>query len=423
MLCLDLDRFKSVNDTLGHQFGDKLLRQVAERIRGCLREGDTLARLGGDEFAILQGSIDQTTETNALAARLNEVIGAPFDLDGHQVVIGVSIGIAVAPADAADPDQLLKNADMALYRAKTDGRGIYRFFEVEMDALMQQAGAHWNSICARLWPAVSSNFTSSLSSIWKKDDICFEALLRWNLPRAVGAAARIYPAGGRNGIDRTDRRVGFAPGRPGGCQVAEPDQDRGQCFLGSIHHAILPWSVTAALAPVWFGRERLEVEITELVLLSNTESTLATLHQLRALGVRISMDDFGTGYSSLSYLRSFPFDKIKIDRSFVQDLSDGAEPLAIVHAVAGLAKGLKMTSTAEGVETREQLEVVKSIGCTEMQGYLFSRPARPARSGSFSLEGVCEETRRSLTLNGSRERAALTCGPFLWARQSRTRAT
>jgi diguanylate cyclase (GGDEF)-like protein/PAS domain S-box-containing protein len=375
VLCFDLDRFKSVNDTLGHQFGDKLLRQVAERMRGCLREEDTLARLGGDEFAILQGSVDQATETNALAARLNEVIGAPFDLDGHQVVIGVSIGIAVAPADATDPDQLLKNADMALYRAKTDGRGIYRFFEPEMDALMQQRRALELDLRKALAGGEFELYFQPLVNL-AKDNICgFEALLRWNHPvRGLVPPLEFIPL-----AEETELIVPIGEWvLYQACLEAAkwPSHIRVAVNVSSVQFKSrnLTAAVTGALARSGLAAQRLELEITESVLLSNTDSTLATLHQLRALGARISMDDFGTGYSSLSYLRSFPFDKIKIDRSFIHDLASDEDSMAIIRAVTGLGNSLGMATTGEGVETQEELDYLRREGCTEAQGYLFSKP-------------------------------------------------
>jgi diguanylate cyclase (GGDEF)-like protein len=378
VLCFDLDQFKTVNDTLGHPVGDELLRQVGDRVRDCVREGDVIARLGGDEFAILQGTINQPTETTALAARLIEAIGAPFDLDGHQVVIGTSVGIAVAPADAGDPDELLKNADLALYRAKRDGGRTYRFFEPEMDALMQARRALEIDLRKALVNGEFEVYYQPLVNL-EREEICgFEALLRWHHPeRGLIPPNDFIPLAEETGLivpigEWVLRRA---------CEEAAkwPDDVDLAVNLSAVQFKSpnLCEVIMSALASSGLAPRRLELEITESVLLFNSETTLATLHRLRALGVRISMDDFGTGYSSLSYLRSFPFDKIKIDRSFVHDLATNPDSMAIIRAVTGLGASLGMTTTGEGVETREELEYLKREGCTEAQGYFYSRP-KPA---------------------------------------------
>jgi len=375
VLCLDLDRFKSVNDTLGHTLGDQLLKQVAERLQACLGEQDIIARLGGDEFAIIQREIEEPTDTTALAASLIEAIGHPFDLGGNQVVVGLSVGIAIAPTDAREPDALLMNADMALYRAKADGRATYRFFEPEMDALMQSRRA----LELDLRKAVTNGeFTLHYQPLvgLKHDAICgFEALIRWNHPQRgmispldfiplAEETALILPIG--EWVMR--QACADAAKWPGDISVA--------VNLSAVQFKTpnLSQIVVSALAQSGLAHGRLELEITESVLLANTESTYATLHQLRELGVRVSMDDFGTGYSSLSYLRSFPFDKIKIDRSFVHDLSSNPDSVAIIRAITGLGASLGMATTAEGIETGEELECLRREGCTEAQGYYFSRP-------------------------------------------------
>jgi diguanylate cyclase (GGDEF)-like protein len=379
VLCLDLDRFKTVNDTLGHSFGDKLLQQVAERMTGCLREGDTIARLGGDEFAILQGSIKQPNDAIVLAARLFEVASAPFDLDGHQVVIGVSIGIAIAPTDAVDPDQLLKNADLALYRAKMDDRGTYCFFEAGMDALLQARRALELDLRKALVNREFELYYQPLVNLEKEEITGFEALIRWNHPvRGLVAPIEFIPL-----AEETALIV------PIGEWVLRQACAEAVKWPGEISVAVnlspaqfrmrnLSQMVMSALAQSGLPPQRLELEITESVLLLDSESTLEILHQLRNLGVRISMDDFGTGYSSLSYLRKFPFNKIKIDRSFVHDLASNKDSKAIIRAVTVMGRTLGMTTTGEGVETREELEYLKREGCTEAQGYFFSKP-KPAR--------------------------------------------
>jgi diguanylate cyclase (GGDEF)-like protein len=378
VLCLDLDHFKSVNDTLGHPIGDELLKVVAERLRRCTREPDTIARLGGDEFAIIMTGMQDPTDAVALAKRISGSITKPYHIDGHQIVADISIGISLAPIDATEPDQLLKNADMALYGAKGDGRGTYRFFEPEMDAKMKTRRELEMDLRSALVNAEFELYYQPLVNLASNEISAFEALVRWNHPvRGLVSPADFIPVAEETGLiiplgewvlRRACQETALWPGHIKVAVNLSPSQ---------IKSRNLTQLVMSALAESGMAANRLQLEITETVLMHNTFNTLATLHQLRKLGVQIAMDDFGTGYSSLAYLRSFPFDKIKIDRSFIQDLSNGAEPLAIVHAVAGLAKSLNMVSTAEGVETQQQLDQLTSVGCTEMQGYLFSH-ARPA---------------------------------------------
>jgi diguanylate cyclase (GGDEF)-like protein len=378
VLCLDLDNFKAVNDTLGHPSGDLLLQQVAARIRATVRSEDVAARFGGDEFAVLQCEVESPSAISDLAQRLLTAISEPYDIGGHMVLVGVSIGIAVAPGDGTDADRLLKSADMALYRAKADGKGSFRFFEAEMDARLQARrrleidlrGALRGSELQVHYQPLIDLATGAVSGL--------EALLRWPHPeRGLIPPSEFIPVAEETGL--IDAIGTYVLGRACLDATEWPDHVKLAVNLSPLQFRTgnVLESVRQALQRSGLPPRRLELEITETLLLERADYVLSVLHALRALGVRISMDDFGTGYSSLSYLRSFPFDKIKIDRSFIQDLSNGAEPLAIVHAVAGLAKCLNMTSTAEGVETQQQLEALQSIGCTEMQGYLFSR-ARPA---------------------------------------------
>ncbi len=376
VLYLDLDRFKGVNDTLGHQVGDELLKVVAERLRATVRETDTVARVGGDEFAILQTGLVDLSDTAALARKICDAIRASYELLGHAVVIDTSIGIAVAPDDGVEPDELLKNADMALYGAKADGRGTHRFFEPEMDARMKTRRTLELALRAALANNEFELFYQPLVSLTDGQITSCEALLRWHHPeRGMVPPAEFIPVAEEIGLIVP---IGEWVIRKACADAAQwRDDVKVAVNLSPIQvmNRNLVSVVVGALASAGLPASRLEIEITESVLMQNTETTLAALHQLRALGVRISMDDFGTGYSSLSYLRSFPFDKIKIDRCFINDLAKGAAGSgAIVQAITGLARNLGMVTTAEGVETEEQLERVKALGCTEMQGYLFSPP-------------------------------------------------
>jgi diguanylate cyclase (GGDEF)-like protein len=384
VLCLDLDHFKSVNDTLGHPIGDELLKLVADRLRGCTREPDTIARLGGDEFAIIMTKMQKTSDPAMLARRIRESIIKPYQIEGHQIITDISIGISIAPDDGTEPDELLKNADMALYGAKADGRGAYRFFELEMDARMKARRDLEMDLRKALVNEEFELYYQPLVNLQTNEITAFEALLRWKHPvRGMISPADFIPIAEETGLivplgewvlnTACEEAVNW----PGHVKVAV-NLSPAQLTNRNLVHV-----VKTALADSGMDACRLQLEITETVLLQNTFATLARLHELRKLGAQIALDDFGTGYSSLSYLRSFPFDKIKIDQSFIQDMSNGAEPLAIVNAVAGLAKCLNMISTAEGVETQQQMDTVQSMGCTEMQGYLFSR-ARPAKEiGQF----------------------------------------
>jgi diguanylate cyclase (GGDEF)-like protein len=373
---LDLDNFKAINDTLGHQFGDELLKLVAQRLRDCVKQNITVARVGGDEFAIIFPDIAALDDAAELARNICEAIGDPYDLFGHIVVTETSIGIAVAPDNGTQSDQLLKNADMALYRAKADGRGTFRFFEPEMDASIKARRALENSLREAL---MEGQFTLHYQPILNLDENripCCEALIRWQHPeRGMVAPGEFISVAEEMGLIVAigewvlRRACADAATWPGNTKVAvnlSPIQ--------MLNSNLVP-VVIGALAAAGLPASRLELEITESVLMQNTEATVAALHQLRSLGVKISMDDFGTGFSSLSYLRRFPFDKLKIDRCFISDLSRHDQSgIAIVRSVAALAKNLGMITTAEGVETAEQVELVRMIGCTEVQGFYFGRP-------------------------------------------------
>ena len=376
VLCLDLDNFKIVNDTLGHSVGDALLCAVAKRLRDLVRDTDLVSRTGGDEFSIVQsGAETPMAASAALAARIVEALSVPFELGDHHVVIGSSVGVAIAPDDGDNVDQLLKNADMALYRAKEDGRARFHFFESEMDVKAQAR----RTLELDLRSAVSAGefevVYQPIVDLLENRITGFEALLRWNHPtRGRVAPNEFIPLAEETGLICTIGewviRQACAEARkwPSGLRVAvnvSPVQFRNKTLVPAV---------VSALASSGLHPDLLELEITETVLMMNNDTTLAALHQLRSLGVRISMDDFGTGYSSLSYLRSFPFDKIKIDQSFVRDLIDRPDSIAIIRAVAGLGHSFGMTTTAEGVETQEQLDQMRAEGCSEVQGYFYSKP-------------------------------------------------
>jgi len=385
---LDLDQFKAVNDTFGHPSGDKLLGVVAQRLRMLVSESDTIARMGGDEFVIVQGGIADPADATSLAQGVIGLLSEPYDIDGQQAVIGVSIGISVGPGDGANPDKLLRNADLALYRAKSDGRGTFRFFEPAMDLQMQTRRVMEQDLRKALPAGEFELYYQPVVNLASKEISGFEALIRWNHPtKGLISPAAFIPLA---------EEIGFIV--PMGEWVIRQACATAAQWPDSMHVAVnisaiqfrnpgLMQVIVGALAASGLAPTRLEIEITESVLLHNKETTLAVLHQLRALGIRIAMDDFGTGYSSLTYLQSFPFDKIKIDRSFVKNITEDASSLNIVRAVAALANGMGMTATAEGVETAEQLDRIASEGCTEMQGFLFSRPLPAAEIERQFLPG------------------------------------
>jgi diguanylate cyclase (GGDEF)-like protein len=379
VLWLDLDRFKEVNDTLGHAVGDALLQAAAERLHACVRDRDTVARLGGDEFAIIQTGAGQPVGATTLALRIIEAISAPYQISDHQIVVGASVGISVAPDDAADADELLRNADLALYRAKNEGRGTYRFFEPGMDARMHARRQLELDLRSAL---ANDGFELHYQPVFNLDTnniTAFEALLRWRHPeRGSVSPAEFVPLAEETGLIGV---IGAWVVREA-CRQARtwPDSIRVAVNLSPLQFKQndLVQLIADTLAASELVASRLDLEITESVLLENTDRTLATLHELRALGVRISMDDFGTGFSSLSNLRSFAFDNIKIDRSFIQGLGQSEQCSAIVQAISGLGAGLDVTTTAEGVETADQLEWVRAFGIIEVQGFFLGRPVPAA---------------------------------------------
>jgi diguanylate cyclase (GGDEF)-like protein/PAS domain S-box-containing protein len=394
VLILGLDNFKAVNDTLGHGVGDKLLRGVAKRLRSTLREEDTLARLNSDEFAIVQSGLTRPEDAVMLARRLLEAINDPYLLDGHSVVIGASIGIAMAPGDGDESEKLLKHADMALSRAKNDSRGTFSFFEAGMDARAQSRRKIEIDLRAAIQNDVLRPYYQPLIDLSTGRITGFEALVRWPHPeRGMISPAEFIPVAEETGLING---LGGLMLRRACMDAAHwPDSVRVAVNLSPLQFRVgnLLSVVMDALKQSGLPATRLELEITETLLLEKSSQVLATLHALRAMGVRISMDDFGTGYSSLSYLRSFPFDKIKIDQSFVRDLGSNRDAQAIVRSIISLGTGLGVTITAEGVETEAELSCLRAEGCHEGQGFLFSQ-ARPnseivkllqAQSGAVGL--------------------------------------
>ncbi len=374
MLCLDLDHFKQVNDTLGHAAGDTLLRTVTTRLHACLRESDTLARLGGDEFAVVLPDATASQHAETLATRIIEAVREPITLDGQQVFIGISIGIAFStPAD--DAAELTKQADVALYQAKKTGRGGFCFFAPEMNASLQQRRVIENDLRAALTRGeLAVNYQPQID-LATGEVVGAEALMRWFRPGHGQVPPSLFiPIAEDTGLigeigDWLLREACVTAVRwPSPTNIAvnvSPVQFRMASFVSTVRAAL----VASRLEP-----SRLELEVTEGILLNDTEETLATLAQLRALGVRLAMDDFGTGYSSLGYLQKFRFDKIKIDRSFIQNLGTDPNAAAIVKAVVGLSGALGMATNAEGVETEQQAAMLRAHGCGEAQGFLYWKP-------------------------------------------------
>ena len=388
VLCLDLDRFKPVNDTLGHAVGDELLRQVAGRLSSCVRAGDLAARLGGDEFGIIQPRVEGETEASALAERIVQLLSAPYDVAGHRVTIGVSVGIAIGAGAGGTPDELVHQADLALYRVKAEGRQSFSFYHRDMDARAEirrklemdlQEAIEKQQFEVHFQPSIRLNDNSVTG---------FEALLRWHHPdRGMISPAEFIPIAEDTGLINQIGQWVLTEA----CKQAAtwPSHLSVAVNLSPVQfkQPTLPLQVVNALSKSGLEPSRLELEITEAVLLKDTESTQDTLKQLRDIGVRIALDDFGTGYSSLSYLSRFQFDKIKIDRSFVNDMGARTDALSIVRAITALGADLGMTVTAEGVETEEQLAHLRTVCCTEVQGFLFSRP-RAARDLDQFLSGA-----------------------------------
>jgi len=393
VLFLDLDRFKVVNDTLGHRVGDLLLQEVAARLKGGLQAADLLARLGGDEFAIVVSSATSRVAVENVAGRLTEMISQPYEIDGHRIRSSVSIGIAIGPRDGANADDLLMAADLALYAVKATARGNYRFYEKSMNEEINDRRQIEMDLREAIERKELELHYQPIVDLRRNVVTGFEALARWCHPvRGMVPPAVFIPVAEDSGLilplgtwalKEACRRAAEWPAplkiavNLSPVQIATPNLDE---------------VVKSILAETGLAPHRLELEITERLFMEDSEKTLSALHRLKQLGVRISMDDFGTGYSSLSYLRSFPYDKIKVDRSFVSDLAAGTEHVVIVQAVVSIARALGMTTTAEGVETVGQKEFLAALGCDEAQGYLFSAPVTIEKVPAVIAEWADERT-------------------------------
>jgi diguanylate cyclase (GGDEF)-like protein len=392
LLYIDLDRFKAVNDTLGHPVGDDLLKLVSERMTRLLAPGDLLARFGGDEFAVLQTQAAQPAAAAELAERIIELVSRIYLIRGHSVLIGVSVGIALAASDGRTPEELIKNADLALFEAKCAGRGTAMFFTDEMDRQIQ---ARRNLEIDLRRALALKEFSLAYQPQFQIDGtrlVGFEALLRWNSDsRGPVSPAQFIPLAEEIGIivplgEWVLRTACLEATKwPNGLSISvnlSPLQFRSPQLVSVI---------VSALAKAGLDPARLELEVTEGALMEDTDAVVATLHQIKALGVKVSMDDFGTGYSSLSYLQKFPFDKIKIDQSFVRSIETDPDSAAIVRAVTALGQSLGMVTIAEGVETQQQLEQIARDGCQQVQGFLTGRPLTAAAAAALANPSIAKE--------------------------------
>ncbi len=395
LLFIDLDQFKQVNDTLGHPCGDALLCAVAQRLQSLIRASDMVGRFGGDEFVVLQSPIARPEDAASLARRIVTILSEPFDIDGHHIVVGASVGIAVAPGDGTDADLLLRNADMALYRAKSDGRAGWRFFEAEMDVKTQARRSLEIDLRNALATDAFEVYYQPILNLRSRRISSCEALVRWRHPeRGMVSPAEFIPVAEEMGLIID---IGNSVLRKACIECARwPNDTRVAVNLSPIQfkRGGVIAAIRAALAESGLPPNRLEVEITESVLLQDTEATHLALKQLRELGVRISLDDFGTGYSSLSYLHSFPLHKVKIDRSFLLDIVTNERSRTLLRGVAQLSAELGMSVVVEGIETEDQLALVMAEpSISEAQGYLFSRPVpgRDVRTLLFATTSPMEK--------------------------------
>src|ERR1039457_4324538 len=375
VLYLDLDNFKFVNDTLGHMSGDELLKAVAGRLQNCVRKLDALARLGGDEFGIIQAAVEQPSDVAYLAARIQEAFKEQYDIAGHRIIVEASIGIAMSPDNGVEAEQLLKNADLAMYQAKANGRGTFCFFEREMDARVKARSA----LEFELRQAIMCNqfelFYQPVVNLQDSTITSFEALLRWHHPeRGLISPTEFISIAEETGLIN---QLGEWVLRTACAEAMTwPDNIKIAVNVSPVqfNNQALVLTVIGALAASGLPARRLELEITETAIIHDEEATLSKISQLREMGVQISLDDFGTGYSSLSYLHRLPFDKIKIDQSFIKNVADDDNSLAILQAITMVVNTRNVITVAEGVETEQQRELLRMLGCSEMQGYLFSHP-------------------------------------------------
>ena len=389
VLCLDLDRFKAVNDTMGHPVGDEVLCKIAQRLREALRTEDMVARLGGDEFAILVPDFNTAhpRRIDALAQRLIEITNKPIGIEGQEVDVGLTIGIAIAPGDGEDADAVFKRADLALCRGKDEARNTFRFFESGMDEAMAARRRLEVDLRAAIARGEFELYYQPVMDISRGRMSGFEALLRWRHPdRGFVSPADIIPIAEETGliVPIGDWVLRTACHQAMGWEDTSLKVSVNVSAMQVRHNGLID-GIVAALEQSGLPADRLELEITESVLIGSSDAVLSTVQQIRAMGIRIALDDFGTGYSSLSYLHRYPFDRVKIDRSFVKDIGS-PKTAAIVRATVDLAQRLGMAVTAEGIETSEQLDLVQAEGCVEIQGYLISRPLCAADATSMASE-------------------------------------
>ncbi len=392
VLFLDLDHFKSVNDTFGHATGDELLKIVAGRLRGGLRDTDTIARLGGDEFAILLVGAKQPEGAGVVARRIVDLMSVPFIIDGQQIEIGTSIGIATAPHDAETTTGLLKCADLALYKAKAEGRGVHRFFEAEMDTRMLARQRLEQDLRTAVSQGGLTLHYQPLVNLETSEVSGFEALLRWDHEeRGMISPADFIPLAEETGLIIPIGQWVLKQACRDAAAWSKPLKVAVNLSRAQLMNCGMVEAVAAILAETGLSPDRLQLEITETAVMQDADKAKHVLDRMRSIGVEIAIDDFGTGHSSLSCLRSFPFNKIKIDRSFFNDLTTSLESRSILRTIVALAKVLGMSTTAEGIETAEQLDIVRAEGCGEMQGYFFSQPRPIAEFSHFTRSIDFEE--------------------------------